>query len=202
MDQVKIGKFILQCRKKQNLTQSELAEKLAITDRAVSKWETGRSLPDASIMLDLCEILKISVNDLLKGELITMEEKNNEHEQMLLKLLKEKQESDKRLLRLEIFIGVMSVVILFGLIAIAALTNIKDWLRVVLIVIGFIFFLLFCFVALKIEQVAGYYQCKKCGHTYVPTFKAVNMAPHMGRTRKMRCPNCNQKSWQKKIISK
>ena len=202
MDQVKIGKFILQCRKKQNLTQSELAEKLAITDRAVSKWETGRSLPDASIMLDLCEILKISVNDLLKGELITMEEKNNEHEQMLLKLLKEKQESDKRLLRLEIFIGVMAVVILFGLIAIAALTNIKDWLRVVLIVIGFVFFLLFCFVALKIEQVAGYYKCKKCGHTYVPTFKAVNMAPHMGRTRKMRCPNCNEKSWQKKIISK
>ena len=67
MDQVKIGKFISDCRKKQNLTQAGLAEQLGITDRAISKWETGRALPDSSIMLDLCKILKISVNDLLNG---------------------------------------------------------------------------------------------------------------------------------------
>ena len=67
MDQVKIGKFISECRKKKNLTQSQLAEKLNITDRAVSKWETGRAMPDSSLMLDLCNILKISVNDFKLG---------------------------------------------------------------------------------------------------------------------------------------
>ena len=65
MNQIKIGKFIAECRKKQNLTQSQLAEKLGITDRAISKWENGRAMPDSSLMLDLCSILNISVNDLL-----------------------------------------------------------------------------------------------------------------------------------------
>ena len=78
MDQLKIGKFISKCRKDINLTQAQLAEKLNITDRAVSKWENGRSLPDASIMLDLCNILNISVNELLIGEKIDMNEKENE----------------------------------------------------------------------------------------------------------------------------
>ena len=96
MDQVKIGMFISMCRKKQNLTQAELAEKLGITDRAISKWETGRSLPDASLMLDLCDILNISVNDLLSGEKVKMNEINNKQEQMILEIVKEKQETDKR----------------------------------------------------------------------------------------------------------
>lgn len=70
MDQIKIGKFIAKCRKKQNLTQEQLANKLNITYKAVSKWECGKSLPDASIMMELCSILKINVNDLLSGEII------------------------------------------------------------------------------------------------------------------------------------
>ena len=88
MDQVKIGMFISMCRKKQNLTQAELAEKLGITDRAISKWETGSSLPDASLMLDLCDILNISVNDLLSGEKVKMNEINNKQEQMILEIVK------------------------------------------------------------------------------------------------------------------
>ena len=68
MDQVKIGKFIAECRKKKNLSQLELADMLNITDKAVSKWERGISKPSSSIMLELCEILGISVNELLIGE--------------------------------------------------------------------------------------------------------------------------------------
>ena len=71
MDQIKIGKFIAECRKKNNLTQMQLAEKLNITDRAISKWENGKSMPDSSIMLELCNELKISVNELLSGEMTT-----------------------------------------------------------------------------------------------------------------------------------
>ena len=89
MDQVKIGKFIAQCRKSRNLTQMQLAEKLGITDRAVSKWETGKAMPDTSIMLELCDVLKIHVNDLLCGEVVTMENTNQKNEQLLLDMAKE-----------------------------------------------------------------------------------------------------------------
>ena len=65
MDQIKIGKFIASCRKEEGMTQAELAEKLGISDRAVSKWETGKSMPDSGIMLELCGFLKINVNELL-----------------------------------------------------------------------------------------------------------------------------------------
>ena len=73
MDQIKIGHFIAEQRKAKNLTQMQLAEKLGITDRAVSKWENGRAMPDSSIMLELCAILQINVNDLLNGEVVTMD---------------------------------------------------------------------------------------------------------------------------------
>lgn len=84
MDQIKIGKFIAECRKKNNLTQMQLAEKLNITDRAISKWENGKSMSDSSIMLDLCKELKISVNELLSGEMIEMSNYNEKAEENLL----------------------------------------------------------------------------------------------------------------------
>ena len=78
MDQIKIGKFIAECRKKKNLTQAQLAEKLNITDRAISKWETGNAMPDSNIMLDLCDILGITVNELLCGETIDIAQKDEQ----------------------------------------------------------------------------------------------------------------------------
>ena len=87
MDQVKIGKFIAERRKKIGLTQMQLAEKLNITDRAISKWENGKSMPDSSIMLELCDVLKISVNDLLNGEIVTMDNYKEKSEQNLLEMV-------------------------------------------------------------------------------------------------------------------
>ena len=202
MDQVKIGKFIAQRRKSVNLTQMQLAEKLNITDRAVSKWETGKTLPDSSIMLPLCDILGITVNDLLSGEVVTMENYNKELENNLFEMIKQKEQADKRLLSVEVFIGITATVVLLALIFVAAFVQMSNGLRISLMVLGFILFFAGCFYALRIEQVAGYYACKECGHRYVPTYRAVAMAPHMGRTRYMRCPNCGKKSWQKKVISK
>ena len=202
MDQVKIGKFIADCRKRANLTQMQLAEKLDITDRAISKWETGKALPDSSIMLELCGLLGITVNDLLSGEVISVENYNQEMEKKLLEMVKQKQQADKRLLAVEIVIGITATVVLFALIFVAAYVKMENAVRVFLIVLGFALFLVGCFYALRMEQVAGYYQCKECGHKYVPTYKAMNLAPHMGRTRKMKCPQCGKKSWQKKVLTK
>ena len=202
MDQIKIGSFIAKCRKQAGITQMQLAERLNITDRAVSKWETGRAMPDSSIMLELCEILGITVNDLLSGEVITMENYNKELENNLLEMIKQKEQADKRLLSAEVFIGITATVVLFALIFVATFVQMSNGLRITLIVLGFILFLAGCFYALRMEQVAGYYACKECGHRYTPTYRAVAMAPHTGRTRYMRCPQCEKKSWQKKVLSK
>ncbi|MBR6525377.1 MAG: helix-turn-helix transcriptional regulator [Clostridia bacterium] len=203
MDQIKIGKFIAACRKQQHLTQMQLAEKLNITDRAVSKWETGKSLPDAAVMLELCSVLHITVNDLLNGEVVQVENYNKEMENTLLEMVKEKEQHDKQLLMLEWVIGILSALVLLISAMIGALAPIeKEWVRVVIVFAGLIPAFVGFFFALKIEQVAGYYECKACGHKYVPTYKAVNLAPHMGRTRYMRCPQCQKKSWQKKVLSK
>ena len=107
MDIEKIGKFIASCRKKQKLTQEQLAEKLGITYKAVSKWETGKGLPDASIMKDLCNILKISVNELLTGEHITKED-YNKTEEYLLEIYRQKEAGDRKLLKLEVIVGIIS----------------------------------------------------------------------------------------------
>lgn len=202
MDQIKTGKFIAERRKANGLTQIQLAEELGITDRAVSKWETGKSMPDVSIMLKLCEILKITVNDLLSGEIVTMENYNKEMENNLLEMIKQKEESDKKLLSLEIFIGITATVILFVFIALAAFVQMETWLRVSIVIFGFAVFLAGCFYALHIEQTAGYYECKACGHKYVPEYGSVFVAMHMGRTRYMNCPSCGKRSWQKKVLSK
>ena len=202
MDQAKIGKFISKCRKDKGLTQMQLAEKLNITDRAVSKWETGKAMPDSSVMLELCDILKITVNDLLSGEVVTMDNYNKELENNLLDMIKQKEQADKRLLSIEVFIGITAIIVLFALIFVAAFIQMETWLRISLIAFGFILFLAGCFYVLRIEQVAGYYECEHCKHRYVPTYKAVKMAMHMGRTRYIRCPQCGKKSWQKKVLSK
>ena len=202
MNQIKIGKFIAKCRKKNNLTQMQLAEKLNITDRAVSKWENGKAMPDSSIMLDLCNELKISVNELLSGEVIKMDSYNEKLEQNLIDMIKQKEESDKRLLTMEIVIGVLISIVFFALIFIASFVEMEDWLRITLIITGFIPFIIMIPFAIRIEQTAGYYECQKCHNKYIPTYSSVLLAMHINRTRYMKCPKCNQRSWQKKVISK
>lgn len=202
MDQIKIGKFIAKCRKKNNLTQMQLAEKLNITDRAISKWENGKAMPDSSIMLDLCKELKISVNELLSGEMIEMNNYNEKAEQNLLEMKQQKEESDKNMLRLEIIIGYMSSVSFIILIFVASFIEMPSIVRILLITLGSIIFTIGVINAVKIEQTAGYYECSKCHYKYIPTYNSVLFSMHYGRTRYMKCPKCNEKGWQGKIISK
>ena len=203
MDQVKIGKFIAERRKSVNLTQIQLAEMLSITDRAISKWETGKSLPDSSVMLQLCDILKITVNDLLSGEVVSMENYQEKNDEMLIEMIKEKEEKDRMLLKAELIVGIVSVIpLLLATIFVAYNQSIEEWKRGVIVLLSLVPFLIAVPFLIKIEQKAGYYKCAECGHCYVPSFKSVLMAPHMGLTRKMTCPNCGKKSWQKKVMTK
>ena len=201
MDQIKIGRFIATRRKEVGLTQLELAEKLNISDRAISKWETGKSLPDASIMIELCEILGIGINELFYGEMINMNENDKKYDEIILAMKKEQEDSTKRLLSMEIVIGVLISIVFFALIFIASFVEMEDWLRITLIMTGFIPFIIMILFAMRIEQKAGYYECEHCHHKYVPTFSSVLWAMHVNRTRYMKCPKCGKRSWQKKVIS-
>ena len=189
MDQIKIGKFIASCRKEQGMTQAILAEKLGISDRAVSKWETGRSLPDAGIMLELCEVLNINVNELLSGERIMTDTYNKKAEENLLAMRREVDEKNRQLLNLEILIGAPATIAGLVLCGVAAYVEMPTGLRAGIIAVG-------------IEQKAGYYECQKCFDRHVPTYWQTNLAPHIGRTRYMKCPACGKWSYQKKVLTK
>lgn len=202
MDQIKIGKFISKCRKEKRMTQAQLAEKLNITDRAVSKWETGRGMPDSSIMLELCNELGITVNELLCGERLKMDDYNLKFEENLLAVQKEKEESDRRMLKLEMVIGVISSIAFLVLVFTALFAGLYPIARVALISIGALIFITGVANAIKIEQIAGYYECRECNHKYIPSYNSVLFSRHHGRTRYMKCPHCGKKSWQKKVISK
>ena len=202
MDQIKIGKFIAECRKKQELTQMQLAEKLNITDRAVSKWENGRSMPDSSIMLDLCEILKITVNDLLCGEKIVMENSNQKNEQLLLDMAKELEQKNKTVwTSMWVIMGISITALCAGIFTAATLIP-EGPLQLALILGTCVFFLIPCFYAVKLEVSVGAYKCKNCGHEIVPTYKEAMMAMHRGTTRHLMCPECKKRTWCKKIINK
>lgn len=200
MNQEKIGKFISEKRREKHLTQSELAEKLGITDRAISKWENGICLPDAGTMPELCKILDITINDLFSGEKVDIKENEKKLEANLLEMTKMKEEKDKQLLNLEIIIGIVLVIFFLGIIAIVSLINMPEWIKLIIIISDIIIFLIATFFMVSIEQKAGYYECNICHHKYVPTYKSVLYAQHIGRTRKMKCPKCGKKSWQKKVL--
>ena len=117
----------------------------------------------------------------------------------------EKEEADKRLLHAEIVIGVAATLIFLDLVLTSILTfkyaGLPLWAMIVMLVVAAIIFFGGCFFALRIEQKAGYYECKECGYKYVPSYKAVMMAPHMGRSRYMKCPHCGKKSYHKKVLN-
>ncbi|MBE5731299.1 MAG: helix-turn-helix transcriptional regulator [Clostridiales bacterium] len=202
MDQLKIGKFIVECRKQKNLTQMQLSEKLNITDKAVSKWERGVAMPDSSIMLELCDILGISVNELLSGEKICMENNDQKNEQLLFEMAKELEKKSKTIWNAMWTIMIVSIIGLIGGLAIIAFFMPEGPWMVVAILTLCVVFLIPCFYALKLEVSVGAYKCKNCGHEIVPTYMQALNAMHRGTTRYLKCPKCNKRTWCKKVLKK
>ena len=202
MDQIKIGRFIAECRKMKNLTQKQLAEKLSITDKAISKWERGITMPDTSLMLELCDILSISVNELLSGEKINMENSNQKNEQLLLDMAKELEKKNKTIWSSMWAIMTVSMTALIAGIFIAVFLIPEGiWQLITILGICVVFFIV-CFYAVKLEVSVGAYKCKNCGYEIVPTYKEAMMAVHKGFTRRLMCPKCNKRTWCKKVLKK
>lgn len=126
--------------------------------------------------------------------------KNNKKE--LIKITKLKEEKDRQLLNLEIFLGSLVTLVFCFCIFITTCINLKEEFQLIIILIALIPFLIGLTFCLRIEQIAGYYNCKICNHKYIPKFKSVLWAMHIGRIRYMKCPKCGKYSWNKKVISK
>ena len=201
MDQVKTGRFIKACRKEKNLTQREVSERLNISEKTVSKWETGNGLPEVGLMLPLCELLEISVNELLSGERLDEKKYFEKAEQNIMSLIQEKAEAKKKL--------IIAVIVAFAMLAagltiilLSGLLEMELWLKIVLIVVGCATILVGVGVACVLERDAGVYECKHCGERFVPTMTAYLFAPHTPTTRRLKCPKCGKKSYCKKRLSK
>lgn len=202
MDQKKIGKFIAECRRQRGMTQMQLAEKLCITDKAISKWERGIAMPDSSIMLLLCDILCISVNELLCGERIEMESNEQKNEQLLLDMATELEKKNKTIWTSMWVLMIVSLTAFFAGTAVVAFLIPEGIWQLVTLLGMCVLFLLPCFYALKLEVSVGAYRCKNCGNEIVPTYKEALMAMHKGTTRYLRCPRCQKRTWCKKVLKK
>ena len=201
MDLIKIGKFISTKRKEKNLTQEELAEKLLITDRAVSKWERGLSLPDADKMLDLCNILDINVNELLIGE-ENMKDEKKKTDELLLELAKQEEIKNKKIMTNMWVTGISVLIFYLGILTLACLTLEEGPILGVIICSSTVLLVLVCFYLLKLEVEAGYYECSNCHHRHIPSYQEALWAPHMSTTRYLKCPKCNKRTWSKKVMTK
>ena len=200
MDQTKIGKFIAQMRKEKNLTQRKLADELCISDKTISKWECGKGLPEVSLMLPLCEILDISVNELLTGEKLDASEYKEKAEENIMKLINEKQENKKRI-TLSIIVIAITIISMTTLVTISGLAQIPDIARIALIAVAVVITVAGIGVAAVLDMDAGVYECPHCGERFVPSFKAYLMGAHSITRRFLKCPNCGKKSFCRRRLS-
>ena len=202
MDQIKTGKFIAECRKKQNLTQAQLAEKLDITDRAISKWETGKAMPDSDIMLDLCDILGIKVNELLCGEMIEIEHKDEQLNELIFQMAKNEERYHKRLLHSAYVIIATSLTALICLMSLISLLIPECGFQEFLIIVSVILFIIPCMIALKFKAETGYYECKNCQHMFVPNYKEIAVLMQTPTRRLLKCTKCGKWTWCKKLTKR
>ena len=212
MDQIKIGKFIAECRKAKGMTQMQLAESLGITDRAVSKWETGKTMPDSSIMLELCGLLEITVNDLLNGERISAEDYAQKVEAQLIAVMQEKEQSDKKMgLFGAVFTSVAAVLAIVGAFALFAYNDSSDVIWYQVAMRCFSFLLMLCGVAMiLLSTKIGYYQCSHCGNIYKQKIIHAYLCLHPKNLQcgfkdtkaYIRCPKCRKWDWHEKVYSK
>ena len=201
MDQITTGKFIAERRKARGLTQRELADLLNISDKTVSKWERGGGLPEVSLMLPLCKELDISVNELLSGRKLSDSEYKQNAEEHILSLIQEERAKTKFQTIIAVIVVIATLIAGIALIMISGLVELKTLYRVLLIVVGFVVMVMGIGVAIALELTCGAFECRKCGHRFVPSIGAYLMGAHSATTRHLKCPKCGKWSWAKRRMS-
>lgn len=201
MDQIAIGKFIAEERKRKGYTQKQLSEKLEISDKTVSKWERGNGFPEVSLLLPLCKELDITVNELLSGERVSLEDYQRKAEENMVNLVKEAQESRKKII-LSAVVALLVIVAAVPLFVLSGALEMETWLRCVLIAIGFVVSFLGIAVACVLDREAGAFECPECKTRFVPDMKAYVMGSHTITKRKLTCPHCGAHKYCRKVLTK
>ena len=201
MNQIITGQFIKECRKEKGLTQEQLAEKLCVSPKTVSKWECGNGMPDVSLMLPLCNELGISVNELLSGCRIASENYLEKAEENLISALKERNENKKKII-LEVIIACTAIMSGVLLCVMSGISELPLLLRILPLCVGVIVIAAGVAVCCIMDREAGYYECPKCKSKFVPTMGAYIVGPHTILRRQLKCPHCGKISYCKKKLSK
>ena len=204
MNQEKIGKFIAKVRKEKSMTQQELAKKLNITDRAISHWENGRSMPDAGVILELCKILNINVNELLSAKKIKEDKYNERAEECLLEMRREIETQNKRILTLNKIIINLAIIIFVVIGLAATFIEMSMLIRNIIFAVDLVMLILVGFFTLNILQKTGYYECQECKHQYIPRYTQMffSMSGITNTNWRIKCPKCKKKCWHKKVLTK
>ena len=201
MDQICIGKFIAEERKKKGYTQRHLSEKLGISDKTVSKWERGNGFPEVSLLLPLCEELDITVNELLSGKRVSEEDYRKKAEENMVNLVKEAQESKKKII-LSAMVAILVILAATPLFVLSGALEMNTWMRVILIIIGSVVIAAGIAIACVLDRDAGAFECPECNTRFVPEMKDYIMGPHTITRRKLTCPNCGAHKYCKKVLTR
>lgn len=201
MDQIKIGKFIAEERKAKKYTQRELADKLSISDKTISKWERGNDFPEVSLLLPLCNELEITVNELLSGERLQAMDYKKKAEKNMVNLVKEAQESKKKII-MSAMVGVLVIVAAVPLFVVAGMFEMQVWTRVLLMGIGFVIMVMGIAIACVLDREAGAFECPECKERFVPDMKSYVMGPHIITKRKLTCPKCGCTKYCKHVLTR
>lgn len=191
MEPTRIGRFIAERRKALGLTQRQLAEQLSVSDKAISKWETGRGLPEVSLMLPLCAALGITVNDLLSGERVGEGDYRKKAEENMMELVRENAENRQRLLQ-SIACGGVTVVAVCALVALAAFLPLPALARVALLLLAMATAVAGIWAAATLDVRAGWFECPHCKELFVPPMADYVKGCHTFTKRRLTCPRCGQ----------
>ena len=201
MDQVQIGRFVAQKRKRKGYTQKQLSEKLGISDKTISKWECGNGFPEVSLLLPLCGELDITVNELLSGERVCEEDYRRKAEENMVNLVKEAQESRKKII-LSAMVAGLALLAAGPLIVLSGALAMETWLRALLIAIGLVVIAIGIAIACILDREAGAFECPECKARFVPEMKDYLMGPHTFTKRKLTCPHCGAHRYCKKVLTR
>ena len=193
MDQAKTGRFIAARRKELGLTQRQLAERLSISDKTVSKWECGGGLPEVGLMLPLCEAPGVSVNELLAGRRVEEEEYKEQAEANMMDLVRQNQENKKRMV-LSVICGSVTVVAVCALAVIASFLPLPAAARLAVLALALVTAAAGIGGAAVLDAGAGWYQCPGCGALFVPTMAEYVKGYHTLTRRKLTCPECGRRA--------
>lgn len=191
MEPTRIGRFIAERRKALGLTQRQLAEQLSVSDKAVSKWETGRGLPDVLLMPPLCAVLGITVNDLLSGERVGEGDYRKKAEENMMELMRENAENRQRLLQ-SIACGGVTVVAVCALVALAAFLPLPAFARMALLLLAMATAVVGIWAAATLDARAGWFECPHCKELFVPPMADYVKGCHTFTKRRLTCPRCGQ----------